>query len=145
MGLFANAAPVSDSELYEVLFRPGFSAAESMTDLSGRGVGLDVVRRKIDAQHGSVQIASEEGRGTTITIRLPLTLAIIDGFSVRAGTDTFIVPQQYVIECTELKAAQRQPSSSGILNLRGTALPTSGCARCLDTPRKFQPERTWLS
>jgi len=70
--LFANAAPVSDSELYEVLFRPGFSAAESMTDLSGRGVGLDVVRRKIDAQHGSVQIASEEGRGTTITIRLPL-------------------------------------------------------------------------
>jgi len=70
--LFANAAPVSDSELYEVLFRPGFSAAESMTDLSGRGVGLDVVRRKIDAQHGSVQIASEEGRGTTITVRLPL-------------------------------------------------------------------------
>jgi len=72
MGLFANAAPVSDSELYEVLFRPGFSTAESVTDLSGRGVGLDVVRRKIDAQHGSVQIASEEGRGTTITIRLPL-------------------------------------------------------------------------
>jgi len=123
MGLFANAAPVSDSELYEVLFRPGFSTAESVTDLSGRGVGLDVVRRNIDALHGSVQIASEEGRGTTITIRLPLTLAIIDGFSVRAGTDTFIVPQQYVIECMELKAAQRQPSSSGILNLRGSALP----------------------
>jgi two-component system, chemotaxis family, sensor kinase CheA len=123
MGLFLNANPVSDSELYQVLFRPGFSTAESVTDLSGRGVGLDVVRRNVEALHGTVEIASEEGRGTTITIRLPLTLAIIDGFSVLAGNDTFVVPQQYVVECTELTAAHRQPGTSGILNLRGSALP----------------------
>jgi two-component system, chemotaxis family, sensor kinase CheA len=123
MGLFLNSNAVSDTELYQVLFRPGFSTTDSVTDLSGRGVGLDVVRRNAEALHGTVEIASEEGRGTTITIRLPLTLAIIDGFSVLAGADTFIVPQQYVIECTELTAANRQTGSSGILNLRGNALP----------------------
>jgi two-component system, chemotaxis family, sensor kinase CheA len=123
MGLFLNANPVSDTELYQVLFRPGFSTAESVTDLSGRGVGLDVVRRNVEALHGTVEIASEEGRGTTITVCLPLTLAIIDGFSVRAGNDTFVVPQQYVIECVELGAAHRQPGNTGILNLRGVALP----------------------
>jgi two-component system, chemotaxis family, sensor kinase CheA len=123
MGLFLNASPVSDSELYQVLFRPGFSTAESVTDLSGRGVGLDVVRRNIEALHGSVEVASEEGKGTSVTIRLPLTVAIIDGFSVLAGNDTFVVPQEHVIECTELTAEHRQPGSSGILNLRGSALP----------------------
>jgi two-component system, chemotaxis family, sensor kinase CheA len=122
MGLFVNTNPVSDSELHQVLFQPGFSTAESVTDLSGRGVGLDVVRRNVEALHGTVEIASEEGRGTTVTIRLPLTLAIIDGFSVVAGNETFIVPQQYLIECTELTAAQGR-GSSGILNLRGSALP----------------------
>lgn len=123
MGLFLNANPASDAELYQVLFRPGFSTAESVTDLSGRGVGLDVVKRNVEALHGTVEIASEESRGTSVTIRLPLTLAIIDGFSVLAGEDTFVVPQQYVVECTELTAANRQPGSSGILNLRGSALP----------------------
>jgi two-component system, chemotaxis family, sensor kinase CheA len=123
MGLFLNANPVSDSELYQVLFRPGFSTAGSVTDLSGRGVGLDVVRRNIEALHGTVEISSEEGKGTVITIRLPLTLTIIDGFSVVAGSDTFVLPQEYVIECTELTSAHRHPGSSGILNLRGRALP----------------------
>ena len=123
MGLFLNSSPSSDAELYQVLFRPGFSTAESVTDLSGRGVGLDVVRRNIEALHGTVEIASEEGKGTTVTIRLPLTVAIIDGFSVVAGNDTFVVPREHVIECTELTAAHRQPGSSGILNLRGRALP----------------------
>jgi two-component system, chemotaxis family, sensor kinase CheA len=123
MGLFLNASPLSDSELYQVLFLPGFSTTDAVTDLSGRGVGLDVVRRNVEALHGAVDLASEEGRGTTITLRLPLTLAIIDGFSVLSGKDTFIVPQQYVIECTELTGASGQSGSCGILNLRGTALP----------------------
>jgi two-component system, chemotaxis family, sensor kinase CheA len=123
MGLFLGSSSVSDSELYQVLFRPGFSTADSVTDLSGRGVGLDVVRRNVEALHGAVEIASEEGQGTTITIRLPLTLAIIDGFSVIAGNDTFIVPQQYVIECTDLTPSPGQSGGSGILNLRGRALP----------------------
>lgn len=124
IGLFHNAKP-SDSELYQVLFRPGFSTADSVTDLSGRGVGLDVVRRNIEALHGTVEIAGEEGKGTTITIRLPLTLAIIDGFSVVAGDETFVVPQQYVVECMEIPAAATysEAASSGILNLRGSALP----------------------
>jgi len=123
MGLFLNSNPISDSELYQVLFRPGFSTAESVTDLSGRGVGLDVVKRNVETLHGTVDISSEENRGTSVTIRLPLTLAIIDGFSVLAGEDTFVVPQQYVVECTELSAAHRQQGTSGILNLRGSALP----------------------
>jgi two-component system, chemotaxis family, sensor kinase CheA len=123
MGMFLNANPASDAELYQVLFRPGFSTNDAVTDLSGRGVGLDVVRRNVEALHGTVDLRSEEGRGTTVTIRLPLTLAIIDGFSVLAGKDTFIVPQQYVLECTELPAAFGQSGRSGILNLRGTALP----------------------
>jgi two-component system, chemotaxis family, sensor kinase CheA len=123
MGLFLNSSPSSDAELYQVLFRPGFSTAESVTDLSGRGVGLDVVRRNIEALHGTTEITSEEGKGTTVTIRLPLTVAIIDGFSVVAGNDTFVVPQEHVIECTELSAVHRQPGSTGILNLRGRALP----------------------
>ena len=104
------------------MFRAGFSTAEAVTDLSGRGVGLDVVRRNVEALHGIVQIASEEGLGTTITLRLPLTLAIIDGFSVLAGNDTFIVPQQYVVECAELTDTHGQ-RRGGILNLRGSALP----------------------
>jgi two-component system, chemotaxis family, sensor kinase CheA len=123
MGLFVNSNPSSDSELYQVLFRPGFSTADSVTDLSGRGVGLDVVRRNVEALHGTVEIESQEGHGTTVTIRLPLTLSIIDGFSVLAGNDTFIVPQQYVVECTELAATHGKSGSSGILNLRGNALP----------------------
>ena len=122
MGLFAHS-PASDSDLLQVLFRPGFSTADAVTDLSGRGVGLDVVRRNVEALHGSVEIASEEGKGTNITIRLPLTLAIIDGFSVMAGNDTFVVPQEYVIECTELTAAHRRSGESGILSLRGMPLP----------------------
>lgn len=122
MGLFRHSNPASDAELYQVLFRAGFSTAEAVTDLSGRGVGLDVVRRNVEALHGSVEIASQEGLGTAITIRLPLTLAIIDGFSVLAGNDTFIVPQQYVVECAELSDAHKQ-RSGGILNLRGSALP----------------------
>lgn len=123
MGLLRSASNLPDSELFQVLFQPGFSTAESVTDLSGRGVGLDVVRRNIEALHGTVDIASEEGKGTTVTIRLPLTLAIIDGFSVLAGNETFVVPQEYVIECTELSSADRHSGSSGILNLRGNALP----------------------
>jgi two-component system, chemotaxis family, sensor kinase CheA len=123
MGFFVNSSPASDSELYQILFRPGFSTAESVTDLSGRGVGLDVVRRNIEALHGTVEIASEEGKGTALTIRLPLTLAIIDGFSVRAGNDTFVIPQEYILECVDLAAAHRRDGNSGILNLRGSALP----------------------
>jgi two-component system, chemotaxis family, sensor kinase CheA len=122
IGLFVNTHP-SDAELYQVLFRPGFSTNEAVTELSGRGVGLDVVRRNIEALRGSVEVASEEGKGTNITIRLPLTIAIMDGLSVMAGDGTYVVPQEYVIECTDLVAAEQDSGCRGVLNLRGNALP----------------------
>jgi two-component system, chemotaxis family, sensor kinase CheA len=84
---------------------------------------MDVVRRNIDALHGTLSIASEEGAGSVITIRLPLTLAIIDGFSVRSGEETYIIPLEYVTECVELADEDRNSSTSDIVNLRGEALP----------------------
>ncbi len=123
LGLLSGKDELRDQELYDLAFQAGFSTAESVTDLSGRGVGLDVVRRNIDVLRGTAEISSTAGKGSTITIRLPLTLAIIEGFSVRVGAETFIVPLEHVTECTELPAEQRTPEASGILSLRGTALP----------------------
>jgi two-component system chemotaxis sensor kinase CheA len=123
VGLLSGEDEIRDRDIYDLAFHAGFSTAESVTDLSGRGVGLDVVRRNIDALRGTVEIASTAGKGTTITIRLPLTLAIIEGFSVRVGNETFIVPLEHVTECTDLPAEQSNAEASGILSLRGTALP----------------------
>ena len=123
LGLLSGKDEIRDQDIYNLVFRAGFSTAESVTDLSGRGVGLDVVRRNIDLLHGSVEISTAAGKGSTITIRLPLTLAIIEGFSVRVGSETFVVPLEHVTECTELPTEQRNSDPSGILSLRGTALP----------------------
>src|SRR5580698_6451262 len=123
LGLVSGSEELRDSDIYALVFQAGFSTAESVTDLSGRGVGLDVVRRNIDILRGTVEISSTAGEGSIITIRLPLTLAIIEGFSVRVGAETFIVPLEHVTECTELPAEQRSPEASGILSLRGTAVP----------------------
>jgi two-component system chemotaxis sensor kinase CheA len=122
-GTNTSKGELSDQDLYDIVFQAGFSTAESVTDLSGRGVGLDVVRRNLDILRGTAEISSVAGKGSTITIRLPLTLAIIEGFSVRVGAETFIVPLEHVTECTELPAEQRSPEASGILSLRGTAVP----------------------
>jgi two-component system, chemotaxis family, sensor kinase CheA len=122
-GLVSAKDEIRDQDIYDLVFQAGFSTAESVTDLSGRGVGLDVVRRNIDILRGTVEISSTSGKGSVITIRLPLTLAIIEGFSVRVGTETFVVPLEHVTECTELPAGQRSSEASGILSLRGTALP----------------------
>lgn len=123
LGLVSGKDEIRDQDIYDLVFQAGFSTAESVTDLSGRGVGLDVVRRNIDTLRGTVEVSSKEGKGTTITIRLPLTLAIIEGFSVRVGKETFVVPLEHVTECTELPAEQRNREGSGILSLRGAALP----------------------
>jgi two-component system chemotaxis sensor kinase CheA len=122
-GLVSGKEQLREQDIYDLVFRAGFSTAESVTDLSGRGVGLDVVRRNVDSLRGIVEVASTSGKGSTITIRLPLTLAIIDGFSVRVGNEIFIVPLEHVTECTELPAEQRNLEPSGILRLRGNALP----------------------
>jgi two-component system, chemotaxis family, sensor kinase CheA len=123
-GLITENEQLRDSEIQQLVFEAGFSTAQTVTDLSGRGVGLDVVKRNVRALRGSVDVSSEPGKGTTFTIRLPLTLAIIDGLAVRVGEDKFIIPSDYVIECTELSASgEARSDGKGILNLRGAALP----------------------
>lgn len=123
LGILSKKDELRDEQIYDLVFRAGFSTADSVTDLSGRGVGLDVVRRNIDTLRGTVEVTSTEGRGSIITIRLPLTLAIIEGFSVKVGAETFVVPLEHVTECTELPIEQRSTEASGILSLRGDAIP----------------------
>src|ERR1043165_6769827 len=106
-----------------VIFEPGFTTAKEVTDLSGRGVGMDVVRRGIEALRGTIAIESSEGVGTTFTIRLPLTLAVIEGFGVAAGGETWIVPMESVGECVELPADEPRDALSGVLLLRDEIVP----------------------
>lgn len=117
-------AEMSDSELFRLIFEPGFSTADKVTDVSGRGVGMDVVRRNIEALRGTVTVESKEGAGTTITVRLPLTLAIIDGFLVGVGEETYVLPLDVVVECVDLPESERcNGASEGMINLRGKSLP----------------------
>jgi len=118
-GLVEAGRTMSDAEIYGLVFEPGFSTAEQITNLSGRGVGMDVVKRNITALRGSVAIASEPGRGTTVTVRLPLTLAIINGFQVGVGKAVFVVPLDAVDECVEFSAG----TGHDYIDLRGQALP----------------------
>jgi two-component system chemotaxis sensor kinase CheA len=118
-GLIEPGRSLSDSEVYDLIFEPGFSTAEQVTNLSGRGVGMDVVKRNIKALRGSVDVKSEEGIGTTVTVRLPLTLAIIDGFLVGLGKSAFVVPLDMMEECVEFSA---EPGHD-YTNLRGQVLP----------------------
>ena len=119
----AGAGAVSDADLDRLIFEPGFSTADEVTELSGRGVGMDVVRRAIEALRGTISIATARGAGTTFTIRLPLTLAVIDGFGVRAGDETYLVPLDHVVECVELPAANRSDDATGVLLLRDEVVP----------------------
>jgi two-component system chemotaxis sensor kinase CheA len=94
-GIYSPDRPVSeisDAEAYNLVFLPGFSTAEKVTDMSGRGVGMDVVRRNIEALRGKVEIFSTPGKGTTFSMKLPLTIAIIDGMVVRVGSDRYVIP-----------------------------------------------------
>jgi two-component system chemotaxis sensor kinase CheA len=118
-GLVAADAQLSDSDVYNLIFEPGFSTAEKVTDLSGRGVGMDVVKRNITALRGTVSVSSEPGLSTTVTLRLPLTLAIINGFLVGLGDATYVLPLDVIEECVELSAEPGQDYT----NLRGQILP----------------------
>jgi two-component system chemotaxis sensor kinase CheA len=123
-GLVAPDEVLSDQDIMSLIFAPGFSTAAKVTNLSGRGVGMDVVRRNIHELRGSVALASVPGRGTTVMIRLPLTLAIIDGFLVKTGASSYVVPLDTVFECIELPAEYRdRPIGGDFLNLRGQVLP----------------------
>jgi two-component system chemotaxis sensor kinase CheA len=123
-GLVAEPEKLTDAEICRLVFEPGFSTAEAVTDLSGRGVGMDIVRRNVEALRGSVAIDSRQGEGTTITIRLPLTLAIIEGFAVGVGDETYVIPLEAVLECLELPAEEKHRGNGcGVIYLRGQALP----------------------
>ena len=118
-GLAEAGHHLSDEDVYKLIFEPGFSTAEQISNLSGRGVGLDVVKRNITALRGSVSVHSQEGVGTTVTVRLPLTLAIIDGFLVEVGKSVFAIPLDMIEECVAYSA---EPGHD-YTNLRGQVLP----------------------
>jgi two-component system chemotaxis sensor kinase CheA len=123
-GLAPNAHTMSDQELFQLILEPGFSTADAVSRMSGRGIGMDVVRRNVEAVRGSLRIESAERVGTVITIRLPLTLAVIDGFGVGVGGETYVIPIDAVVECVELPAEERSKDGGrGVINLRGQALP----------------------
>ncbi|TAK63974.1 chemotaxis protein CheA [Methylobacter sp.] len=123
-GLIKQDQVLSKSEIYNLIFEPGLSTKEEASNLSGRGVGMDVVRRNIEALRGSVSVDSELGLGTTVTIHLPLTLAIIDGFMVEAQKERYIIPLSMVEECVEMSSDEWQIDDvQHYVNLRGQVLP----------------------
>ena len=121
-GLIDEGVHLSRQELFQLIFHPGLSTAEQVTNLSGRGVGMDVVKRNIEELQGGIEIESEMGAGTSLSIRLPLTLAIIDGFHVTAGHIDFIVPQNTILECVDLNSLAHVQGQNCV-NLRGDQVP----------------------
>lgn len=123
-GIITGEEEMSDNEINNLLFAPGFSTAEKVTDLSGRGVGMDVVKKSIESLRGSIELTSTNGNGTRIVLKLPLTLAIIDGLLVTIGSGYFVLPLSSVEECVELSKERIGNGKSGnILNVRGDIVP----------------------
>ncbi len=123
-GLIREGENLSEKELLSLIFMPGFSTAKTVTSVSGRGVGLDVVKRSIDSLGGTVMIRNNEGAGTTIVLKLPLTLAIIDGFLTQVGAERYIFPLSMVEECVELNnVASAAGNGKHMINVRGQIVP----------------------
>jgi two-component system chemotaxis sensor kinase CheA len=141
-----NGLPVSenmsDADVWQLIFAPGFSTAETITDVSGRGVGMDVVKRNIAAMGGTVDIRSAKGYGTTISISLPLTLAILDGMSIRVGEEVYILPLGFVVESLQPAAEDiKEISGKGrVIKVRGDYLPLIPLYQMFDiVPRHTNP------
>ncbi|MDD1529461.1 chemotaxis protein CheA [Bradyrhizobium sp. WBOS7] len=122
-GLIAPGAVLTDHEIHQFLFHPGFSTAQTISALSGRGVGMDVVKRTIENMRGSIDLSTRPGEGTTVTLRLPLTLAIIEGLLIRVGEGRYIIPLSAVEECIELTAEDERSRGRNFLNVRGNLVP----------------------
>jgi two-component system chemotaxis sensor kinase CheA len=123
-GLVTPSQTLTEQETWGLIFEPGFSTAATVSNLSGRGVGMDVVKRNIETLRGTVELDSQAERGTTVRIRLPLTLAIIDGFLVGVSHARYVIPLDMVRECLELTADDRQTAlDRGYISLRGEVLP----------------------
>jgi len=123
-GIISEDAHLSDKEIYKLIFAPGFSTASEVTDISGRGVGMDVVKSNIESLRGTLDIDSKINEGSKITIRLPLTLAIIGGFVVQVGDTKYIIPLEMIQECIELTPKMREDmKENSFINLRDKMLP----------------------
>ncbi len=123
-GLVSENSNLTDKDIYALIFLPGFSTAKAVTNVSGRGVGLDVVKKSIEDLRGTVEIESKTGQGTIISIKLPLTLAIIDGLQVKVANECYIIPLSIVEECVEFKNNGKNGSSSRhLIELRSEMLP----------------------
>lgn len=123
-GLISPDQSISDQELFQFIFDAGFSTAEKVTSVSGRGVGMDVVRRNIESLRGTIILDSEEGKGTSVKIHLPLTLSIIEGFMVKVGESFYVIPLDIVFECIErTKDELNAKDGCNYINLRGDVLP----------------------
>jgi two-component system chemotaxis sensor kinase CheA len=135
-GLAQPSAQLSDEEIFSFMFQPGFSTAEKVTEVSGRGVGLDVVRQNIEALRGSVEVRSQLGQGTTFRIKLPLTLAIIDGMTVSVGDEILTIPLLSIVESLRPKSEELKTveSQGELVNVRGEYLPLVRLHRVLSLP-----------
>ncbi|WP_182180797.1 chemotaxis protein CheA [Methylobacterium radiotolerans] len=122
-GLCAPGAVLSDQQIYQFLFAPGFSTAPTISALSGRGVGMDVVKKTIESLRGTIDITTEPGGGTCVALRLPLTLAIIEGLLIRVGAGRYVIPLAAVEECVALPAGERGGRGRDFLNIRGALVP----------------------
>ncbi len=123
-GLIAANAELADDEVFPLILEPGFSTASTVSDISGRGVGMDVVKRGVESLRGTIEISSLLGKGTTIGIKLPLTLAIIDGMLVETGQEMYVIPQSTVIECLEQTQDDIENAhGNNIINVLGEMLP----------------------
>lgn len=146
-GIINEETILTDNELFQLIFHPGFSTAETVTSISGRGVGMDVVKRNVESLQGNIEIESETGQGSTFKIRLPLTLAIIDGFHVESKGTHFIIPQATIIECIDL-VTHVDIEGRHCINLRGDMIPYLAMNEIFnlsDTPHKVNTDATSAS
>jgi two-component system chemotaxis sensor kinase CheA len=119
-----SGSALTDDQVHAFVFAPGFSTSRSVTELSGRGVGMDVVLRSVLGLKGTLSVRSDPGRGSVVSIRVPLTLAIINGFAVGAAEETYVIPLESIRECIQLPPSiRRHDDGRGVMNLRGVALP----------------------
>lgn len=134
-GLLTPESRIADHDLFQLIFAPGFSTAKEVTSLSGRGVGMDVVKRTIDGLRGKIELSTKPGEGTTATLRLPLTLAIIEGMLVRVGNGRYSIPLSAVEECVELPAEVATHSRGrNFLDIRGSLVPFLRLRDLFNTP-----------
>ena len=133
---------MSDSEVWQLIFAPGFSTADEVTDVSGRGVGMDVVKRNIAALNGSVEIDSAEGYGMKVSVRLPLTLAIMDGMSVGVSDEVYILPLSSVVESFQVNADDVSTVAQGsqLVKVRDEYMPVIALERIFQVPRQDQSQ-----